>query len=119
MTDLNTITVIGNLVKDGETRVSPSGTYFSRFTVASNEKTRERESVSFIPCVLFGKLAEVLGASLRKGTKIAVSGRLASNNYEKDGVKRYELQVKVDNLQILSKRDHGEPTRFDNPPSRN
>lgn len=114
MTDLNTITVIGNLVKDGDTRVSSSGTYFSYFTVACNEKQKGGEVATFIPCVLWGKLAEVIGNSLRKGVKVAVSGRLTQNNWEKDGVKHNQLQIKVENLQILRRENLAAATKPQN-----
>ena len=90
---------------------SMSGTSVINFTVASDRnfknKEGERES-DFLQCVAFGKTAELIGLYMQKGEIMAVSGRLQSRTYEKDGEKRYVTEVVVEEITFLGKKT--EPT---------
>lgn len=89
---MNSITIIGNMARDIETRYTQDGRAIAGFAVADNRG----EKVSFIDCSAFGKTAEFLAKHFRKGQKIALNGRLEINEWTgKDGVKRREAQVIV------------------------
>jgi single-strand DNA-binding protein len=91
---VNSVYLIGNLVRDPE----PNGPAI-KFTVAHNEKWRgkdgnEQEKVNYIDCVAFGKTGEII-ATLNKGRRVCVEGKLSYSAWEKDGQKRSKIEVSV------------------------
>ena len=83
-----------------------------------NQQTGEWEDVpNFIDCVVFGNRAESLSRFLSKGTKVAVEGKLRWSQWERDGQKRSKLEVIVDEVEFLSRKEGGgggqrrQPTR--------
>ena len=91
---MNSVYLIGNLVRDPE----PNGPAI-KFTVAHNEKWRgkdgnEQEKVNYIDCVAFGKTGEII-ATLNKGRRVCVEGKLSYSAWEKDGQKRSKIEVSV------------------------
>lgn len=84
-----------------------SGTSVINFALAVDRSFKnrdgERES-DFLQCVAFGKTAELIGLYIQKGELMAVSGRLQSCTYEKDGEKRYATEVVVDKVTFLGKK---------------
>lgn len=108
---INTVAISGNLTRDAELRGSAEGNRVLSWSVAVNDRMRNRETgewedhANFVDCTLFGKRAEPLSGKLSKGTKVAVSGRLHWSQWEaKDGSKRTKLEVYVDEVDILSPR---------------
>lgn len=88
---MNKVMLLGRLVKDIEIRMAKDGKAIGKFTLAiDNGKNKE---ASFIPVTVFGKTAENMANFTKKGDKISVEGQITNNNWEKDGVKHYELQV--------------------------
>ncbi len=91
---------------------SMNGTSVINFTLASdrNFKNREGERESdFLQCVAFGKTAELIGLYMQKGELMAVSGRLQSRMYEKDGEKRYVTEIVVEEITFLGKKTESAP----------
>lgn len=91
---MNSVYLIGNLVRDPQ----PNGPAI-KFTVAHNEKWRdkdgnEQEKVNYIDCVAFGKTGEII-ATLAKGRRVCVRGKLSYSAWEKDGQKRSKIEVSV------------------------
>ena len=90
-----------------------SGTQVGAFSVAVNRNFRasdgtQKESVSFIDCVAWGKSAEIICQYAKRGTGILVSGRLEQHSYEtKDGQKRSRTEVIVEDFNFLSGRAEG------------
>lgn len=74
----------------------------------------EREC-DFLNCVAFGKTAELIGLYIQKGEQMAVAGRLQSRSYEKDGERRYIVEVVVDEVTFLGKKQEtaGETAEID------
>lgn len=97
---MNSVQLLGNLVRDAELRYTQNGKAVASFKVAaSNTYTtadgEAKEMTSFVSCVAWGKLGEACG-KLQKGDKVFVSGRWTTRSYEKNGEKRYISEVTTD-----------------------
>ena len=104
---MNIVTLIGRLTRDPELRFTPgTGTGVTTVTLAVdnyNSKIGEK-SADFIPVVIYGTKAENVAQYLLKGSQIAVSGRIATRNYDaKDGTKRYVSEVIANTIKFLGK----------------
>ena len=62
----------------------------------------------------FGKLAEICGQYLKKGSQVYVSGKLKTDKYEKDGVTKYSNKISADTIQFLGKSESKPTTKNDN-----
>jgi len=103
MSGFNQITLLGNLTSDAELSYVQSGTAIGKFTLAVNTKAGKNDEVLFIPCVVFGGIADVVVKYTNKGSPLLISGRLTQNNYtDKGGNKRTSYSVIVDKVQLLS-----------------
>ena len=107
MASLNRVMLIGNLTRDPELRYIPSGSAVATFTVAMNrvyklQTGEKKEEVSFVRVVVWGRMAEVCGEYLSKGSPVFVEGRLQSRSWDgPDGQKRSTLEVIAMNVQFL------------------
>lgn len=113
---INKVILIGNLGADPETRYMPNGNAVCNITLATTDSWKDRntgqqqERTEWHRVVFFGRLAEVAGQYLRKGSKIYIEGRLQTREWEKDGIKRYTTEVVVDmggQMQMLDSRGDG------------
>jgi single-strand DNA-binding protein len=105
----NKVFLIGNLTRDPEMRYTTAGVAVTHFTVAVNRFGRGGEEkgqdVDFINVVAWRRLAEVCGEYLKKGSPVAVEGRLQIRDYVgKNGEKRTMTEVVADNLQMLGRK---------------
>lgn len=105
--DLNQCNFIGRLGKDPETKFTQGGMAVTRFSIACGWKSKDKEGTEWVNVTAFGKLAEICGEYLAKGKQIFVSGRFTTDEYEKDGVKRYSTKIVADTVQFLGSRDEG------------
>ena len=107
MANLNRAFLMGNLTRDPELRYIPSGSAVASFTVAMNrvykaQSGEKKEEVSFVRVVVWGRMAEVCGEYLKKGSPVFVEGRLQSRSWDgPDGQKRNTLEVVALNVQFL------------------
>lgn len=99
------ITVVGNLVADPEPRVSQAGKSWVTFRIASTPRVRDRQSgdwsdgeALWIGCRAFGEYADNIAATLTKGARVIVLGRLSQRTYEKDGQQRTSLDMEVEEV---------------------
>lgn len=98
------ITIVGNLVETPELRYTPSGAAVANFTVASTPRIfREGEWVDgeslFMRCNIWRQAAEHMTASLKRGDRVIVTGRLQQRSYEtREGEKRSTMEVLVDEI---------------------
>ena len=110
---INRVTITGNLTRDAELKATQGGAQVLRFSVAvndrrKNQQTGEWEDVpNFVGCVMFGTRAEAISRYLRKGTKVAIEGKLRYSSWERDGQKRSKLEVVVDEIEFMSSRADG------------
>jgi len=105
--DLNRIIIIGRTTRDLELRYTPSGTAVAGFAIANNKSYSQggekKEQVSYFDCVVWSKLAEVMTEYVKKGTQIAIEGRLQQRRWDdQDGNKKSKVEVVVENFQFLS-----------------
>ena len=105
--DLNQCNFIGRLGADPETRYSPAGDPVCSFRIAVGWKSKEKEGAEWVSITAFGKLAEICSQYLSKGSQIFVSGRMKTDEYEKDGVKRYSTKIVADRMQMLGGKSEG------------
>ena len=106
--NINRVHISGNLTRDSELRAANNGTAILNFSVAVNDR-RKNPSTSewedfpnYIDCVVFGTRANSLHRMLKKGTKVAIDGKLRQSSWEKDGQRRTKLEVIVDELELMS-----------------
>lgn len=111
---MNKIILCGRLTADAEIRYSNDGKAVARFNFAVNRRFKRDgdPEADFFQCVSFGKIAETLEkCSVGKGTKLLLDGEMRNNNYEKDGVKHYGMQVIVNSFEFCeSKGSSGQAT---------
>ena len=104
----NRVIIMGNLTRDPEMRVTSGGMNIGSFALAVNNRVKDdKESVSYIDCVAFGKQADFAHEYLEKGMPILVEGRLHQNRWEQEGQKRSKIQVIVNNLNFVGPKKSG------------
>ncbi|HYY57220.1 MAG TPA: single-stranded DNA-binding protein [Pyrinomonadaceae bacterium] len=103
----NKIILVGNLGRDPELRYTPQGTPVCNFTVATNEKRKDRggemqDFTTWFRVTLWGRQAETASQYLTKGRPIYVEGRLRLEEWtDKDGKQRYTLEVHATDMQFI------------------
>jgi single-strand DNA-binding protein len=105
---------IGNLGRDPEMRFMPNGNAVCNFSIAISEKYKDKvsgdwkEVTEWVNVVMFGKLAEIAGEYLRKGSKVYVEGKLKTEKYtDKQGVEKFSTKVVAEKMDMLSTRTEG------------
>ena len=99
--------ITGNLTRDPELRTTTSGSSVCSFSVAVNRTFKggdgeNKEEVSYIDCVAWGKLGEVIANYAKKGSGVLVSGRLSQRSFEgKDGVKRSRTEIVAEDFNFV------------------
>ena len=116
---MNSVQILGNLVRDPEVRYTQSGRAVATFTVAASNTyvdstTNEtKEQTAFINCVAWGKQGEAVG-NYRKGNRLFVEGRLQTRSYDdKNGQKKYVTEVVANFVGISLMNDSNAPSNFD------
>ena len=95
---MNSVNLIGRMTADPELKIIGEIS-ICNFTIAVPRK--KKDETDFIRCVAFGKTGEVISENLLKGQRIAISGSLRTNNYEKDGIKRYSTDIVVEMFDFI------------------
>lgn len=113
---LNHVAISGNITQDSEFRAFQNGNGVLNFSVAVNEcrknsQTGEWEDqASFVDCSLFGRRAQSLSQYLKRGTKVAIQGKLRQDRWQdNEGRNRSKLLVIVDELDFMSSRQNQAP----------
>jgi single-strand DNA-binding protein len=113
--DLNRCTFIGRLGNDPECKFLPDGSAVTSISIAVGWKSKDKEGVEWIPVSFFGRLAEIAGEYLRKGSKIYVEGRFKTRKWQaQDGSDRYSTSIIADNMQMLDGKQEGQQTPTSN-----
>lgn len=104
----NQAIVMGNLTRDPELRTTPSGQAVASFAVATNRtwvdgSGERKEAVEYHEIVAWGKLGELANQYLGKGRKVMVVGRLQTQSWEKDGVKRQRTEIVASDINFLDR----------------
>lgn len=127
MASVNKVIIIGNLGRDPEMRYMPSGDAIANLRIATTDKYKDRggemqEVTEWHSVAFFGKIAEVCGQYLKKGSQVYVEGSLRTRKWQdKDGNDRYTTEIRGDRMQMLGGRGGGGGgmTDYDAPPSEN
>lgn len=115
MSSVNKAIILGNLGKDPEVRYTPSGDAVCNITVATSETWKDKatgekkEATEWHRISFFGKLAEIAGQYLKKGSSVYIEGSIRTRKYkDKEGIERYTTEIKADEMKMLgSKQDGG------------
>lgn len=115
---INRVNISGNLTRDGELRQTQSGTAVLSLGVAVNDRRRNQQTgewedvPNFVDCIVFGQRAQGIAQYMTKGAKVAVEGKLRWSSWEKDGQKRSKLEVVVDEIEFMSRREERQPQGY-------
>jgi single-strand DNA-binding protein len=105
---------IGNLGKDPEMRFMPDGKAVANISIAITEKYKDKsgeqkEVTEWVNVAFFGKLAEIVGQYLHKGSQVYVEGKLRTEKYQKDGQDRYITKIIGESMQMVGGKAEGKP----------
>ena len=109
---MNRVFVTGNLCRDIELRYIPSGTAVGSFSIAVNEKYKDKETTSFFNVTVWGKQAENCAKYIGKGSKVLIEGNLKQDTWEKDGQKHQMVKINAQRVEFIGKpkeKTQGEP----------
>ena len=101
---MNKVILTGNLTKDVEMRYTQSGKEMARMSIAVNQGYGDKQTTDFFNLTAWEKTANLCGKYLSKGSKVLVEGRLKNNNYEKNGVKHYGVDVIVESIEFMDSK---------------
>lgn len=111
MASVNKVIVVGNLGRDPEMRSFPSGDQVANVTIATTDKWKDKqtgemkEATEWHRVVFNGRLAEIVGQYLRKGSQVYVEGSLRTRKWtDKDGQEKYTTEIRADQMQMLGSR---------------
>lgn len=114
---VNKVILVGTCGQDPETRYLPNGNAVTNLSLATSEQWTDKqtgqkvEKTEWHRVSMFGKVAEIAGEYLRKGSQVYIEGKLQTREWEKDGIKRYTTEIVVDmqgTLQLLGGRPQGD-----------
>ena len=103
---MNTVNLIGRLTETPQTKypTNENEVAVTHYTLAVNTYAKNKKETAYIRCTAFGKLAETAEIYFHKGLKIAVSGRIKTGSYEKDGQKIYTTEIIVQSQEFAESR---------------
>jgi single-strand DNA-binding protein len=111
MASVNQVILVGNLGRDPETRYAPSGDAICNVNLATTDTWKDKqtgekkEATEWHRVVFFGRLAEIAGQYLKKGSQIYVEGSLRTRKWQdKDGQDRYTTEIRGDEMKMLGSR---------------
>ncbi|MDQ9171009.1 single-stranded DNA-binding protein [Oxalobacteraceae bacterium R-40] len=111
MASINKVIIVGNLGRDPETRYMPSGDAMTNIAIATTDKWKDKasgeqkEATEWHRVAMFGKLAEIAGQYLKKGSQVYIEGKLRTRKWQdKDGVEKYTTEIIADTMQMLGSR---------------
>ena len=111
MASVNKVIIVGNLGRDPEMRTFPSGDQVANVTIATTDKWKDKQSgemkeaTEWHRVVFNGRLAEIVGQYLRKGSQVYVEGSLRTRKWtDKDGIEKFTTEIRADQMQMLGSR---------------
>jgi single-strand DNA-binding protein len=118
MSSLNKAMLIGHLGRDPEVRYMPNGDAVANVAVATSEQWKDKatgekkEATEWHRVVVYGKLAEVIGQYLKKGSQVFFEGKIKTRKWtDKDGIEKYTTEIVADTMQMLGPKQSGEAQR--------
>ena len=101
---MNIVVLVGNLGGDPEGWTTKGGTDIAKFSMATSRYVDGEERTDWHRIICFGKTANNVLEYLRKGSQVAINGRLQTRTYDKDGETRYMTEVVANSVKFLSKK---------------
>lgn len=121
MASVNKVILVGNLGADPETRYAPSGDAICNIRLATTDTWKDKatgekkEATEWHRVVFFGKVAEIAGQYLKKGSSVYIEGRLQTRKWQnKDGHDQYTTEIRADQMQMLSGKPEGGQRQSEN-----
>lgn len=112
---VNKVILVGNLGKDPEVKYTPSGVPVAKFSLATNERYKDKagewqDRTEWHNIVAWQRLAEIVGEYVKKGSKIYIEGRLQTSSWEdkQSGEKKYRTEIVAQDLVLLGGRGEGD-----------
>jgi len=112
---VNKVILVGNLGKDPEIKYTPSGTPVAKFSLATNERYKDKagewqDRTEWHNIVAWQRLAEIVGEYVKKGSKLYIEGRLQTSSWEdkQSGEKKYRTEIVAQDLVLLGGRGEGD-----------
>ena len=120
----NKVILMGNLTRDPEVRTTPSGQSVANFSLAVNRTWKDQsgqtqDAVSYIDCVAWGKVGEIIAQYVQKGRPLLVSGRLDQRSWEdkETGGKRSKVEVVVEDFNFIDGGGNSGNSDFNSSPA--
>lgn len=117
---VNRVILVGRLGNDPEVKYTSSGSAVTNISVATSERWTDKatgqrqERTEWNRVVFFGKLAEIAGQYLKKGSQVYIEGSLRTNKYtDKQGIERYSTDIHATEMQMLDSKDSNQGNSFD------
>jgi single-strand DNA-binding protein len=114
MASVNKVIIVGNIGRDPETRYMPSGDAVTNISVATSDRYKDKqtgemkETTEWHRVAFFGKLAEIAGQYLKKGSQVYVEGRLRTRKWaDVSGQEKYSTEIVADSMQMLGSKMSG------------
>ncbi|HZD95376.1 MAG TPA: single-stranded DNA-binding protein [Candidatus Sulfotelmatobacter sp.] len=111
---VNKVILVGNLGKDPEVKYTPSGVPVAKFSLATNERYKDKagewqDRTEWHNIVAWQRLAEIVGEYVKKGSKLYIEGRIQTSSWEdkQSGEKKYRTEIVANDLVLLSGRGDG------------
>ena len=111
MASVNKVIIVGNLGKDPEMRSFPNGDQIANVTIATTDRWKDKtsgemkEATEWHRVAFNGRLAEIVGQYLKKGSQVYVEGSLRTRKWtDKEGVDKYTTEIRADQMQMLGSR---------------
>ncbi len=121
MSGVNKVILIGRLGQDPKISTMPNGNAVANISIATSETWKDKETgekkekTEWTNVSFFGRLAEVVGEYLHKGSQVYIEGRLRTRTYEKEGQTHYATSVLADSMQMLGGKSEGAPAQRQEP----
>ncbi|RKZ72051.1 MAG: single-stranded DNA-binding protein [Gammaproteobacteria bacterium] len=120
---VNKAIILGSLGQDPDIRYTAGGAAVANISIATNEQWKDKESgemqerTEWHRVVFFGRLAEIVGEYLRKGSQVYVEGRIQTRKWQdKEGKDRYTTEIVANGMQMLGSKSGGTTASFDQSP---
>ena len=114
MASINKVIIVGNLGRDPETRYTTGGEAICNIAVATSDRWKDkatgeqREATEWHRISAFGKLAEIMGQYLKKGSQVYIEGKIRTRKYtDKDGIEKFATDIIADQMQMLGGKSEG------------
>jgi single-strand DNA-binding protein len=112
---VNKVILVGNAGQDPEVKYTPSGTPVAKFSLATNERFKDRndewqERTEWHNVVAWQRLAEIVGEYVNKGTRLYVEGKLQTSRWDdrQSGSKRYRTEIVAREIVLLGSHENGD-----------